>query len=87
MHGDLYAQMGKQLRLLFRDLHDGKMQNIEQEMEKIMKMAKEVGGPLEREAKQLQKDVTAFMKQPDDPRIGDVMKRHALRLEQETREI
>lgn len=87
MQGDLYAQLGKQLRALFKDLHDGLFDAVERDMIKIVKLAEEIGEPVSDEAKQLQRDIAAFIKRPNDEKAGQVLRKHALRLEQETREI
>jgi hypothetical protein len=63
------------------------MQGIEREMAKIVELAEMLGDPVREEARRLQNDVSAYLKDPSDKRIESILKKHALRLEQETREI
>lgn len=85
---DLYSQMGDELRSLFKDLFDPKrVKGVEKKMEYILATAAEIGGPLKIEADQLYSDVMKFLKNPKDQHLLALMKKHALRLEQETREI
>lgn len=85
---DLYLRMGDELRALFKDLfHPKEKAAIEREIEKILATAAKIGGKLHKEAMLLQNDVKRFLQNPKDPKLIAVMKNHALKLEQETREI
>lgn len=85
---DLYCRMGRELRELFKDLfnpsHAGA---IRQKMGRILATASQIGSPFKEEAEQLHADITQFLERPQDPKRLAVMKRHAMRLEQETKEI
>lgn len=85
---DLYEKMGEELRDLFKDLFrpDAKAV-IEQKMRDILKTARLLGGSLVQEAETLNADVAKYLKHPKDPKIAAVLKEHAIRLEQETREL
>lgn len=85
---DLYGKMGEELRDLFKDLFrpDAKA-IVEQKMRDILKTAKLIGGRAAQEAEMLNADVAKYLKHPKDPKITAVLKEHAIRLEQETREI
>jgi hypothetical protein len=85
---DLYSQMGDELRSLFKDLFQPKRKGgVEKKMEEIVKTASQIGGSLHSQAEELYKDVIHFLKSPNDKKMIAIMKKHALRLEQETREI
>lgn len=85
---DLYDRMGHELRVLFNDLFDLKRSSLTQErMGKILRTACEIGGSIEREANELKGDIERFFAHPKDPNAIENLKRHALRLKQETREI
>lgn len=56
-------------------------------MGKILAIAAQIGGPIHKEAEQLSIDIHSFLKNPKDPKLTAIMKKHALHLEQETREI
>ena len=85
---DLYSEMGDELRSLFKDLLDAKKtRDIEEKMGRILAKAAKIGGPIYQDAKQLHADVAQFLKNPKNQITAALMKAHALRLEQETREI
>lgn len=85
---DLYSQMGNELRHLFKDLFDPKRaQSVRHQMGKIMATAQQIGGSIEKEAAQLHRDIHRFLEHPTDPKLMIQMKEHAMRLEQETKEI
>lgn len=85
---DLYSQMGKELRELFKDLFDPNRRSIgKKRMEEILTIAKQIGGPTELEAELLYMDVLRYLENPEDEMCIEIMKDHALRLEQETRDI
>ncbi len=85
---DLYWQMGEDLRELFKDLFDPKKARVIQErLDHILVKAAQIGGPLHEETKQFYAEVMNFLKTPHDPKAIHLMRAHALRLEQETREI
>lgn len=85
---DLYCRMGEELRSLFKDLFSpNKEQVVRTKMKKILDLAVQIGGSIEKEAKELHSDVEKYLKQPKNSALIHVMKKHALRLEQETREI
>jgi len=85
---DLYCKMGRELRSLFKDLFDPRHAGVVREkMGRILATASQIGSPLKEEAEQLHTDVVQFLERPQDPKRLAVMKQHALRLEQETREI
>lgn len=85
---DLYSQMGDELRSLFKDLFvEVHARKVEKKMEEILKTSLQIGGPLHEEAARLQRDVLQFLKNRKDKKWIAIMKKHALRLEQETREM
>ncbi len=85
---DLYSKLGNELRALFKDLFiPSKSTKVSQEMGKILAIAAQIGGPIHKEAEQLSIDIHSFLKNPKDPKLTAIMKKHALHLEQETREI
>lgn len=85
---DLYRQMGDELRDLFKDLfHPEKKEETLAKMEAILKTASKIGGPLFLEAKELNADVVNYLKNPKDKGLVSRLKREALKLEDQTREI
>lgn len=85
---DLYSQMGDELRALFKDLFvEAHAETIEKKMEEILKTSLQIGGSLHKEATQLHRDVLQFLKNRNSKKWAAMMKKHALRLEQETREM
>lgn len=85
---DLYSRMGDELRSLFVDLFDPKRKTaVRQKMARILSIASQIGGPLQKEAERLDGDVAKFLERPSDLHLQKVLKEHALRLEEETREI
>lgn len=56
-------------------------------MEKILSTAHQIGGRVQQEAEMLNEDVARFLQHPKDPMNISRMKNHALKLEQETREL
>jgi hypothetical protein len=83
MEQDLYSRLADDLILLFRDLKQDKPR-AKRRMEKILQDAHLIGGVVEKEALQLCSDVEAFLKNPEETAI---LKRHALKLKREMREI
>lgn len=85
---DLYKRLGNELRALFKDLFNpAKAPEIEKKMAHILQTASQLGGSLSKEAQILFKDIRQFLKNPQDPKLLAIMKKHALHLEQETKEI
>jgi hypothetical protein len=85
---DLFLQMGGELRVLFNDAHfSDKEQAVQDRLEKIVGIATQIGSPLKEEAEILKMDVLNFLKDPKNPKIISIMKRHALRLKHETEEL
>lgn len=85
---DLYTRMGAELRALFKDLFDPRhSQQVRQKMGKILATASQIGGPIKDEAERLNADIGNFLQRPGDAKLLAVVKAHAMRLEQETREI
>ncbi len=85
---DLYRKMGVELRALFADLFDPKKEErVREKMAQILAVATQIGGSMQEEAEQLNADIGQFLRAPADPQRVAILKRHALRLEQETREI
>ncbi len=85
---DLFMKLGDELRDLFKDLfHPEKRAVIESKMNEILKAAKQIGGQVEKEARELHADVVLYLKHPKDKKRVDVLKKHAIKLEHETREI
>lgn len=85
---DLFTKLGDELRGLFKDLfHPEKKAVILSKMQDILKAATLIGGAVAKEAESLQQDVTLYLKNPQDKKQIDALKKHAMRLEQETREI
>jgi hypothetical protein len=80
--------MGEELRSIFVDLFDPTYARIvRQKMARIVAIAGQIGDPIKAEAERLEADLHNFLNSPNDPNFISVMKEHALRLEQETREI
>lgn len=85
---DLYKAMGNDLRDCFKHLFDPKhSQTTRQKMAQILAKARSIGGLIEKEALQLNEEINHFLKNPHDQKWVHRLKEHALRLEQETREI
>lgn len=85
---DLYTQMGKELREVFKDLFDPSRRAVAKEkMSDILDTAAQIGGPIEMEAELLYMDLLRFIDHPNDEMCIKIMKEHAMRLEQETREL
>jgi len=85
---DLYSQMGEELRSLFKDLFaENRAIEVERKMEEILQISSKIGGSIHGEAGLLHRDVMQFLRNPKDRKLIAIMKKHALRLEQETREI
>lgn len=85
---DLYLKMGDELRDLFKDLfHPEKRALIKSKMEDILKTASQIGGGVAKEAAALHNDVIQYLEHPSDRNAIAILKNHAMRLENETREI
>jgi hypothetical protein len=85
---DLYKKMGDALRDLFKDLFRHDMRAVvEAKMNEILKTAALIGGPLAKEAEELAKDIQHYLKDPTDPKRIAILKKHAMRLQQETKEL
>lgn len=84
---DLYRHMGDQLRSLFQHLSQGHGKEVGKKMSQILITAHEIGSPIAQEAERLKVDLEKFLQNPGDPKLANIMKKHALRLEQETREL
>jgi hypothetical protein len=85
---DLYILLGSELRSLFSDLFTPNQRNqVRQKIECILEAAKQIGNPIYAEAIQLHAEILQYLKNPKDPHLIALMKKHALHLEQETREI
>ncbi|MBU6383739.1 MAG: hypothetical protein KGR16_05430 [Verrucomicrobia bacterium] len=85
---DLYCKMGEALRDLFKDLFRPEAKQMTQaKMRAILKTAQQIGGSLAEEAQRLHSDIERYFKHPQDPKILAILKKHAMHLEQETREI
>lgn len=85
---DLFLKLGNELRDLFKDLfHPEKKAVIESKMADIVRAAKLIGGEIAQEAISLEDEVSRYLKNPKDKKLIDSLKSHAMRLEQETREI
>jgi hypothetical protein len=80
--------MRNELRSLFEDLFaDQRGEDVEKKVEEIVRISSLIGGSLQKEAAEFHADVVRFLKKPKDKKRIAVMKKHALRLEQETREL
>ena len=85
---NLYRQMGEQLRALFDDLFDPRLEGrIRQKVKQILVTASQIGGTIKQQAEQLYSDVDNFLQRPGVEKLVARMKQHALKLEQETREL
>lgn len=85
---DLYKRMGEELRSLFMDLFDPRHTRVlRQKMARIVAIAQGIGSPIREEAEQLNRDLLNFLENPNDVKYISVMKAHALKLEEETREL
>ncbi len=90
MKKNLYVALGKELRALFKDLKDfdsSRSREIHLQMDQIVLTASQIGGSILEEAKQLVLDIANFIEHPENPRFAEILKKHALRLEQETRDL
>jgi len=90
MQKNLYILLGKELRALFKDLkvYDAsKRREIHLQMDQIVLTCSQIGGTVLEEAKQLVLDIDNFLEHPENPRFGEILRKHALRLEQETRDL
>jgi len=90
MSRDLYARMGNELRSLFKELESLdpiKVQEVRWQMDRIVHTAEEIGGPLKDEADRLKTELSRFLEHPRDTKAKKKLQEHALRLEQETREL
>lgn len=85
---DLYCKMGEQLRSLFKDLFNPKCEGVVlHKMKNILELARQIGGSIKEEAEQLNCDIVKFLAKPTDPKLLAKVKKHAMRLEQETKEL
>lgn len=85
---DLYLKMGDALRDLFKDLFRPPMRKVvEARMDEILKTALLIGGSMAKEAEELSKDIHHYLKDPNDPKRIAIVKKHAMHLEQGTKEI
>jgi hypothetical protein len=85
---DLYGKMGEQLRALFKDLFDPRSaREVLHKMKHILELARQIGGSIKDEAEQLNGDIVKFLAEPADPKRLATVKKHAMRLEQETKEL
>ncbi|PIS03069.1 MAG: hypothetical protein COT85_03305 [Chlamydiae bacterium CG10_big_fil_rev_8_21_14_0_10_42_34] len=85
---DLYCKMGHELRSLFKDLFDpSHADQIHKKMGKILQIANQIGGSVKEDAQRLQNDIESYLEMPNDPKRLAIMKRHALRLEESSKEI
>lgn len=88
MDQDCYARLGRELRALFKSLeHPGDRAKILRQLDHVAHLAEEAGDPLQTEAARLKTDVLRWLDAPGDEKLAEIVKEHALRLEQETREI
>lgn len=88
MDQDGYARLGRELRGLFKTLeHPGDRTKILRQLDHVIQLAEEAGDPLQTEAARLKTDVLRWLDAPGDEKLAEIVKEHALRLEQETREI
>ena len=90
MKKNLYLALGKELRTLFKDLKaydPSKSRAIHLQMDQIVLTCSQIGGVVLEEAKQLELDIDNFIEHPENPRYGEALRKHALRLEQETRDL
>lgn len=85
---NLYKLLGQELRLLFNDLFQEERSFAAlQRMERIVKMADQMGSPMQEEARRLQLDIETYLHNPNDKRAREQVKEHGLRLERETRQL
>ncbi|MES2273198.1 MAG: hypothetical protein V4487_03305 [Chlamydiota bacterium] len=90
MSQDFYARLREDLRDLFKNLkpfHPARIRTVQHQMDKILATASFIGGPIQKDAEQLQRDVIKFLERPSDPNFIKILQNHALRLELETREL
>ncbi|EKE08429.1 MAG: hypothetical protein ACD_17C00168G0002 [uncultured bacterium] len=85
---DLYCKLGNELRAMFKDLFNpARRGTCKAQMDDILSMAAQIGGPLAMEAELLYMDVLRFLQHPEDKETVAILQEHALKLEQETREL
>ena len=85
---DLYRELGEELRSVFADMFNpAHARIVRQKMARIVAIARQIGGRVKDEAEQLNGDLMNFLNNPNDPKFITIMKEHALRLEEETREL
>ncbi len=87
MEQDIYTRMGKELRALFKNLQAKNRERVRRELEAIQKLAGQIGSPIKQEADRLRQDIEKYLEKPNDPKLAQIVKQHALHLEQETREL
>jgi len=90
MKKNLYLTLGSELRALFKDLktfNPSRSREVHLKMDQIILAASQIGGSILDEAKRLELDIDHFIENPEDPRFGAILRQHALRLEQETRDL
>lgn len=85
---DIFQTLGAELHSVFRDLFDEKRRGVvKQKMAQIVEDARRIGGPIAQEAERLERDVLRYLEKPADEKRKEIVKAHALRLEQQMREI
>jgi hypothetical protein len=87
MEQDLYTRLGNDLRKLFEYVDPLQPDPLKRQMERILIEAGQIGGHVGKEAAELHRDVARFLENPQDEKKAQVLKRHALKLKRETREI
>jgi len=90
MKKNLYLLLGKELRALFKDLKSydsNKNREIHLQMDQIVLTCSQIGGPVLDEAKQLVLDIANFIEHPENPLYAEILRKHALKLEHETRDL
>src|SRR5690606_40062489 len=70
------------LRLLVRDLNDGK--DLQRHMDYIVSMGRRLGEPFLTQAKELCLDVEMYQKNPQDPVCKEQMNKHILKIDRKS---
>jgi hypothetical protein len=85
---DIFKTLGAELRSVFHDLFDEKRRGVvKQKMAQIVEDARRIGGTIAQEAERLERDVLRYLEKPTDEKRKEIVKAHALRLEQQMGEI
>ena len=84
---DLHTRLAKELKGLAASLRSKDLKTIQKRLQRVLRLASAIGGSVGIDAERLKGDIAQFLAHPSDPQINAALRDHALRLEQETKEI